>query len=72
MTDRFDLSFRNKEVRVWLFIMVPTVIVEILFILFSETPNGYITGFIPLISWTIFFIWRYFYKKKLKKVQSIS
>lgn len=72
MNDRFELSFKNKEVRVWMAIMVPTVIAEILLILFSETPNGYITGCLPLISWTLFYIWRYFYKKKQKKVQSVS
>ncbi len=72
MNDRFDLSFRNKEVRVWLVIMVPTVIAEVLLILFSETPTSYVTSLLPLISWTIFFIWRYFYKKKQKKVQSVS
>ncbi len=72
MGDRFELSFKNKEVRVWLIIMVPTVIAKVLLILYSETPTGYITGLLPLISWTIFLIWRYFYKKKQKKIRSVS
>ena len=72
MNDRFELSFKNKEVRVWLVIMVPTVIAGVLLILFSETPTSYVTSLLPLISWTLFFIWRYFYKKKQKKVQSVS
>lgn len=72
MGERFELSFKNKEVRVWLVIMVPTVIAEVLLILFSETPTSYVTSLLTLISWTIFFIWRYFYKKKQKKVQSVS
>lgn len=72
MNNRFELSFKNKEVRVWVAIMIPTLITEIAFILLTETPNSYINVFFPLVSWAIFFIWRYFYKKKQKKLQSIS
>ncbi|CAM3191910.1 hypothetical protein FITA111629_09145 [Filibacter tadaridae] len=72
MSDRFELSLKNKEVRVWLIIMVPTVIAQILIVQFTENPAGYITGLFPLISWTIFFIWRYFYKRKKKRIQSVS
>ncbi len=72
MNNRFELSFKNKEVRVWVAIMIPTLIAEIAFILLTETPNSYINVFFPLVSWAIFFIWRYFYKKKQKKLQSIT
>ena len=65
MSDRFELSFKNKEVRMWLIIMVPAVIAEIFIMQFTKIP-----GLFPIISWTIFFIWRYFYKRKQKKVYS--
>ena len=67
MSDRFELSFKNKVVRMWLIIMVPTVIVEIFIVLFTE-----LRGIFPLISWTFFFIWLYFYKRKQKKEHSVS
>ena len=36
MSDRFELSFKNKVVRMWLIIMVPTLIAEIFIFLFTE------------------------------------
>ncbi|AMQ05277.1 hypothetical protein MKY15_12125 [Sporosarcina sp. FSL K6-1540] len=66
MSDRFELSFKNKVVRMWLIIMVPAVIAEILIMQFTAIPV------LPSISWTIFFIWLYFYKRKQKKEHSIS
>ncbi|REB07355.1 hypothetical protein DVB69_11010 [Sporosarcina sp. BI001-red] len=71
MNNRFELSFKNKEVRVWLAIMIPTALGEIAVILLSETPNSYINALLPLLSWTVFFIWRYFYKRKQKKLESL-
>ncbi len=65
MNNRFELSFKNKVVRMWLIIMVPAVIVGIFIIQFTEFP-----GLFPIIPWTIFFIWLYFYKRKQKKVDS--
>jgi hypothetical protein len=66
MSDRFELSFKNKVVRMWLIIMIPAVIAEILIIQFTKIPV------FPSISWTIFFIWLYFYKRKQKKEHSVS
>lgn len=48
MSDRFELSFKNKVVRMWLIIMVPAVIAEILIMQFTAIPV------LPSISWTIF------------------
>ena len=66
MSYRFELSFKNKVVRMWLIIMVPAVIAEILIMQFTVIPV------FPSISWTIFFIWLYFYKRKQKKEHSVS
>ncbi|XKI11035.1 Permease [Sporosarcina sp. ANT_H38] len=67
MSDRFELSFKNKVVRMWLIIMVPTVIAEILLMQFNE-----LTFLLSVISWTIFLIWHYFYKRKQKKEHSVT
>ena len=66
MSDRFELSLKNKVVRMWLIIMVPTLIAEILILQFTEIPV------FTLIPWVIFFIWLYFYKRKQKKEHSIT
>jgi len=66
MSDRFELSFKNKVVRMWLIIMVPTLAAELLILKFTQIP------FFSLPSWTIFFIWHYFYRKKQKKEHSVT
>ena len=58
MSDRFELSFKNKVVRMWLIIMMPAVIVEILIMKFTKVPV------FTLIPWAIFYIWFYYYKGK--------
>ncbi len=66
MSDRLELSFKNKVVRMWLIIMIPAVIAEILIMQFTKIPV------FTTIPWIIFFIWLYFYKRKQKKEHSIS
>lgn len=71
MGDRFELSFKNKVVRMLFFIMVPTIVAVILLSLITEIPTIYMT-FLPLVSWSSFFIWLYFYKRKQKKTESVT
>lgn len=61
MTDRFELSLKNKVVRMWLIIMVPALIVEIVMIQFTNIPV------FTAIPWGIFFVWLYFHKRKEKR-----
>lgn len=53
MGDRFELSFKNKVVRMLFFIMVPTIVAVILLPLITEIPTIYMT-FLPLVSWSVF------------------
>ena len=66
MSDRFELSFKNKVVRMWLIIMVPTLVAEILIMQFTKIPV------FTSISGAIFFIWLYFHKRKQKKEHSVT
>lgn len=60
MSERFDLSFKNKEVRVYLYLAIPTFILVSILIFYSE--KNY--QFIPLlVFWTIFYIWRLFHRR---------
>lgn len=67
MSDQFELSFKNKVVKMWLIIMVPTIIAEILIMQFTG-----LTFLLSVISWMIFFMWHYFYKRKQKKEHSVT
>jgi len=71
MSERFELSFKNLLVRMLCIIMVPTLMTAILLLLITEIPTVYITG-MPLISWLIFFSWLYFYKRKQKKIETVT
>ncbi|GEN84993.1 hypothetical protein SLU01_33050 [Sporosarcina luteola] len=71
MSDRFELSFKNKVIKMWLVFMVPTVIVQILLLLFTEYPREILAG-IPSIPTTLFFIWLYFHKRKQKKKENFA
>lgn len=69
MSERFELSFKNKEVRIWLYLMLPTFIIGSIFIFWGEQKYQYIRLLLLVIAWTIFFSWRFFYRKKQKKKQ---
>lgn len=66
MSDRFELSFKNKVVRVWLIIMISAFIVELFMIQFTMIP------IFTTIPWIMFFIWLYFYKKRQKRENTIT
>lgn len=66
MSNRFELSFKNKVVRMWLIIMIPALIVEILIIQFTKIPV------FTAIPWVIFFIWLYFYKRKQRRENAVT
>jgi len=69
MSERFELSFKNKEVRVWFYLAVPTLIIGIIIIYYGEQNYQYIP---LLVFWTIFYIWRFFYRRKRKKEEKKS
>ena len=64
MSKRFELSFKNKEVRMWVYLAVPTLIIGIIIIYYGEQNYYYIPLF---LFWIIFYIWRFSYRRKQKK-----
>lgn len=66
MTERFDLSFKNKEVRMWLYIMVPTFIIGSLLLIFGDNKDQYIRFSVLVIAIIVFYIWRFVYRRKQK------
>lgn len=71
MSDRFELSFRNKEVRIWLAIMIPATIAAVVMIIFTETTTLYSTAILT-VAWLIFLGWRYFYRRRQRRETSIT
>lgn len=66
MAQRFDLSGNNKEVRVWVYFMLPiAVLTLVLFAIFDATSPLYpVALFIPFVSGLSYRWWRTTYRKK--------
>ncbi len=66
MNERFELSFKNKIVKMWFILMIPTAIVQLFLILFTDVAE-IIPVVLPIVPLLLFFIWLYFYKRDQKK-----
>lgn len=66
MAKRFDLSWNNKEVRVWVYFMLPiAVLTLVLFAIFDATSPFYpLALFIPFVSGLSYRWWRTVHRKK--------
>ncbi|QFG00016.1 hypothetical protein PB01_14930 [Psychrobacillus glaciei] len=67
MSERFELSFKNKEVRMWFYLAVPAFIIGSILIFYGGQNYPYIPLSVLVITYTIFYIWRFFYRRKQKK-----
>lgn len=70
MSERLELSFKNKEVRIWFVMMMPAVIVGALIMFFVGIRYQYVAVLLILMAWVLFYIWRYFYMKKQREESS--
>lgn len=64
MTNRFELSFKNKEVRMWIYIMIPTAILGFSILIFADSAYQYLSSLVLLSAWIIYYAWRFQYRKK--------
>ncbi|WP_223632628.1 hypothetical protein [Planococcus sp. 4-30] len=64
MENRFDLSWKNKEVRMWIYIMIPTAIIGFSILIFADYTYQSIASLVILSAWIIFYFWRLKYRKK--------
>ena len=67
MAERVDMSFKNKEVKMWFMIMVPFVILGVIALITSSPSSRYIPFLILMIGYAIYYTWRLRYRKKNKE-----
>ncbi|WP_342600937.1 hypothetical protein MHB48_07945 [Psychrobacillus sp. FSL H8-0483] len=67
VSERFELSFKNKEVKMGFYLAVPTFIIGSIIIFYGEQKYQYVRLLVLVIAWTIFYIWRFFHRRKQKK-----
>jgi len=68
MSERFELSFKNKEVIMWFCLAVPALIIGSILIFYGGQDYPYIPLSVLIITYTIFYVWRFFYRRKKNKV----
>ncbi|EPD53784.1 hypothetical protein HMPREF1210_00607 [Paenisporosarcina sp. HGH0030] len=51
----------------WFYLAVPAFIIGSIIIFYGEQKYQYIRLLVLVIAWTIFYIWRFFYRKEQKK-----
>ncbi|WP_372868839.1 hypothetical protein [Planomicrobium okeanokoites] len=67
MAERVEMSFKNKEVKMWFMIMAPFVIVGVIALITSPPSSRYIPFLILMIGYAIYYTWRFRYRKKKKE-----
>ncbi|RAZ77656.1 hypothetical protein DP120_09235 [Planococcus halotolerans] len=67
MAERVDMSFRNKEVKMWFIIMVPIFIIGSIAMLTNEPASRYLPFLILMAGFATYYIWRYRYRRRKKK-----
>lgn len=68
MAERFDMSFRNKEVKMWFFLMFPFIVLGAIALFTSDASTRWLPFLILLIGYAIYYPWRANYRKKQKKM----
>jgi len=67
MAERFDMSFKNKELKMWFLIMGPIFIIGSI-ALYNSTPSTrWLPFLILMIGYAIYYPWRYRYRKQQKE-----
>lgn len=64
MSERFEVSFKNKEVRMWFYLGIPAIMITIIISFYGEQKYQYIPDYAFLI---IFIIWRFFTEGRRSK-----
>ncbi|HBJ00494.1 MULTISPECIES: hypothetical protein [Lysinibacillus] len=65
--DRFEVTFKNKAVRIWFYTVSPAIILAIIsIILLNNEQNKYVSLGLSLVV-ILYYIWFAFYTKKKRK-----
>ncbi|GKV70519.1 hypothetical protein NCCP2716_30170 [Sporosarcina sp. NCCP-2716] len=66
MNGRIQSEGKHKELRMWFYLSFPTILTGVPLIYFGKQPYQYISLF---MFFTVFYTWRYFYRKKQKAIE---
>ncbi|RKQ17140.1 hypothetical protein D8M05_05610 [Oceanobacillus bengalensis] len=67
----FHLSFKNKKVRIWFYLMIPAILLSILLIIYFPNNLPRIYNIIPslpvFIAYAVYYLWSFLINKKNKR-----
>lgn len=66
MAERVDMSFRNKEVKMWFVIMIPIIIIGTITLFINDGTTSWLQFIILLTGLASYYTWRFRYRKKKK------
>lgn len=69
MAERFDMSFKNKELTMWFVIMGPTLIIGSILMFTLDSSIRYLPFLILLVGYSIYYPWRFRHRKKKKEAR---
>ncbi|WP_422122292.1 hypothetical protein DHX103_10810 [Planococcus sp. X10-3] len=72
MAERSEMSFKNKELKMWLIIIIPVMIIGGIALFAGEPYSRYIPFFTLLFGLVLYYSWRYRYRKKKKENKELS
>ena len=70
MAERFEMSFRNKELKMWFLIMGPAFIIGTIALVTSDPSTRWLPFLILMIGYAIYYPWRWHYRKKQEETDS--
>lgn len=66
MAERMEMSWKNKEVRMWFLIVTPFIVIGSLVLFFGAPSTRFLPSLLLIVAWAIYYSWRYRYRKKRK------
>lgn len=73
MSQRIELSFKNKEIRMWFYIVVvPVFLIGSIIMFIGGVTYNYVAWVLLVIAWIIFYTWRFLYRRKQKNENNAS
>ncbi|WP_152602418.1 hypothetical protein [Planococcus sp. CAU13] len=67
MAERFEMSFRNPELKMWFIIMVPAFIIGAVALFLNDGQVPFLNLIVILGGLLTYYIWRFRYRKKKRK-----
>ncbi|TAA71707.1 hypothetical protein [Planococcus salinarum] len=70
MAEQVEMSFKNKELKMWFMIMVPVIIIGTIALFINDGTTSWLQFIILFTGLVSYYTWRFQYRKKKKKTDA--